>query len=211
MTVVSLCGCSASTSDAATRDSSAINLDGLASVKSRSLDIAQVRPGTNFADYSGLFLSRPELAYRTPDHSKKEYALTEEQQTRFHEIVTQAFQSEFSKMQSMQVVGERGPGILELSVRIQDIVAKVAPGSLSPVGRGAAFLEASATATLVIELSDSVSNELLARGVDTSNVEGAAMRQGREMVTRWEGVEELSELWASVARTGVSSLVGSAN
>ncbi|MBU2677628.1 MAG: DUF3313 domain-containing protein [Gammaproteobacteria bacterium] len=111
----------------------------------------------------------------------------------------------------MQIVGERGTGVLELNVRVQDIVANVSPGRLSAAGRGTAFLEASAAATLVIELSDSVSNELLARGVDTSTVEGAAMRQGGEMATRWQGVEELSERWASVARAGVSSLVGSAN
>ncbi len=114
-------------------------------------------------------------------------------------------------MQSMPLVNARGASVLELSVRVQDIVANVSTKSLSSVGRGAAFLEASGAATIVIELSDSMSNEILARGVDSSTVEGAAMRQGDEMKTRWQKVEELSERWASIARNGVSSLVNSAN
>lgn len=211
MSLIFLAGCSASNSDVVTEKPAAVNFDGLADVRSRSLDVAQVRPGTNFARYSGVFLSPPELTFRTPDRSKKEFALTEDQQARFLDLVAGAFESEFSKMQSMQLVGERGAGVLELSVRIQDIVANVSPTAISAVGRGAAFLEASGAASLVIELSDSESNELLARGVDTSTLEGAAMRQGNEMVTRWQGVEKLSERWAAVARAGVASLINSGN
>jgi hypothetical protein len=211
VSALSLVACSALPSNVVTEKPTAVNFDGLADVRSRSLDVAQERPGTNFARYSGLLLSPPELAFKTPDRSKKEFALTEDQQSRFRDIVAGAFESEFSKMQMMPLVKERGADVLELSVRVQDIVANVSPTSLSPVGRGAAFLEASGAATLVIELSDSMSKEILARGIDTSAVDGVAMRQGDEMVTRWQGVEKLSERWASIGRAGVSSLISSGN
>jgi hypothetical protein len=209
--LVVLTACAAPNSNVVTEESAAINADGLARVGSRLLDVAEVRPGTNFNRFSGLFLSPPELTFRTPDRSKQEYALTEDQQARFRDLVASAFESEFSKLRSMRLVDERGAGVLELSVRVQDIVAKVSPTSLSSVGRGAAFLEASGAASLVIELVDSESSELLARGVDTSSVGGAAMRQGSEMVTRWQEVQKLSERWAAAARNGVDSLIKPGN
>ena len=208
---LSLAACSASPSTDVTENLTTVGSDGLANVRSRSLDVAQLRPGTDFARYSGLLLNPPELTFSMPDRAEEEFALTDDQQSRFRDIVARAFESEFSKLQSMPLVNERGAGVLALNVRVQDIVANVSQKSLSAAGRGSAFLEASGAATLVIELSDSMSEEILARGIDTSGVEGAAMRQGDEMVTRWQGIEELSERWASISRAGVSSLISSGN
>jgi hypothetical protein len=211
VSALSLAACSTLPSNDVTEQQTTLGSDGLANVKSRSLDVAQLRPGTDFTRYSGLLLNPPELTFKTPDRAQDEFALTKDQQSGFRDIVARAFESEFSKMQSLPLAKERGAGVLELNVRVQDIVANVSPTSLSSVGRGAAFLGASGAATLVIELSDSMSQEILARGIDTSAVDGAAMRQGDEMVTRWQGVEKLSERWASIGRAGVSSLISPGN
>ena len=68
-------------------------------------------------------------------------------------------------------------------------------------------LQAVGEASLVIELFDSQSGEILARGVDTKAVEGAAMAQDGGLVSRWEEVDKLCARWASTTRKGLESLI----
>ena len=62
--------------------------------------------------------------------------------------------------------------------------------------------------TLVMELRDSQSNEILLRVFDRRIVEGAAMLSGDSVVSTWEGVERLVGRWASRAREGLERLLG---
>ena len=68
-------------------------------------------------------------------------------------------------------------------------------------------LRAVGEVTLVIELFDSQSGEILARGVDTKAIEGAAMAQDGGLVSRWEDVDKLSARWASTTRMRLESLI----
>lgn len=68
-------------------------------------------------------------------------------------------------------------------------------------------LRAVGEATLILELRDSQSEQILARGVDTRAVQGAALGQDGGMVTRWEDVEKLCARWASMARSHLDALV----
>ena len=63
--------------------------------------------------------------------------------------------------------------------------------------------------TFVIEISDSETGEILARGVETRAVQGAAMRSGSDMLTTWEDVDVLSDRWAVASRTGLEALLAS--
>jgi hypothetical protein len=63
-------------------------------------------------------------------------------------------------------------------------------------------------ATLVIELSDSESGEVLARVYDRQAIEGVAIAQDPSApVTRWEDVEALCKKWASTVRDRLDVLV----
>lgn len=184
-----------------------VNYEGLATVTSRSLDIAQVRPGVDFSAYTSVLLREPELAFQTPDRSEREFPLSEAQKDRFRGMLAAEFEKELGKLDSLELVTEPGRDVLALSVRVQDIVVSVSAKTLSRVGRGAAVLEASGDATVVLELEDSQSSEILARGVDTRTVEGAALRQrGDSMVTRFEAAEKVVEKWAAITRAALDTL-----
>ena len=184
-----------------------VNFEGLADVRTRSLDIAQVRPGTDFSAYTGLLVSAPELAFRTPDRSQLEFPLDEDQKQRFREMLSAAFQSELAELRDLQPVDQSGQDVLELRIRVQDILATVPPRTSGRSGRAGFALEAVGQVTLVLELRDSRSHEILARGVDMQKVEGAAIRQqGDRMLTRWEEVEDLCAEWASIARRRLDAL-----
>jgi hypothetical protein len=183
---------------------SSVNYEGLAEVKRAYFDVAQVRPETVFSGYDGIIVSAPELAFRTPDRSQKQFPLDENQKRRFQVALAEAFSLEFSNLQNLDLKDQPGPSVLELTVRIENITATV------PFGQGMQLgfaLTAVGEATLVLELRDSQSQQILARGVDTRAVQGAALGQDGGVVTRWEDIEKLCSRWASMTRSRLDVLV----
>ena len=208
MLVASLPGCASTSGTAPATDAVGVNYEGLATVRSKTFDIAQVRPGTNFSAYSRLQLGTPELAYRTPDRGDRQFPLSEEQKARFRDNLVAAFDQEFAGLQTLELVDESGPDTLVLAVRVEDIGVTVSPSTVGRSGRGAALLEASGGAVMTIELRDSQSNEILARGVDAADVSGGALRTPEgELRTRFESSEKILETWAAKARAGVDNLL----
>lgn len=183
---------------------SAVNYEGLAEVSRPYFDIAQVRPETVFSEYDGVILNAPELAFRAPDRSQKQFPLDESQKQRFQDLLAAAFSLELSNLQNLELRDQPGPGVLELTIRVENITATVPSGKSMRVGFA---LTAVGEATLILELSDSQSEQILARGVETRAVQGAALGQGGSMVTRWEEVEKLCSQWASMARSRLDVLV----
>lgn len=184
--------------------SSTVNYEGLAEVKRPKFDVAQVRPDTRFSAYDGIIVSAPELAFKTPDRSKKQFPLDEDQKRRFQEVLANAFSTEFTSLQNLELKEQPGPSVLELTVRVENITATVPSGRKAPIGFA---LTAIGEATLVLELRDSQSQQILARGADTSAIQGAALGQDGGIVTRWEDVEKLCSGWASMTRSRLDALI----
>ena len=184
-----------------------LNYEGLMDVRVGTLDHAQVRPDVVFSVYTGVMLDDVEVAFRTPDRSERQFPLDDEQKTNFQECLSQAYLSDLVALRNLELVSEPGRDILRLFIRVQDVTATAAPRSVSNVGRAAMALQAVGEATLVIELFDSQSGEILARGVDTKAIEGAAMAQDGGLVSRWEDVDKLCARWASTTRQRLESLI----
>ena len=84
-----------------------------------------------------------------------------------------------------------------------------APGRrVGAAGRAGFALETVGEMTLVLELKDSQSDEVLVRVFDRQAAEGAAMVSGEGVVSTWEGVDRVVGLWASRAREGLERLLG---
>jgi len=188
-------------------DDAALNYEGLADVKVSTLDHAQVRPDVLFSVYTGVMLDDVEVAFRMPDRSERQFPLDDEQKTRFHDVLAQAYLSELAALKNLELVGEPGRDILQLSIRVQNVTATAQPRSVANAGRAAMALQAVGEATLVIEVFDSQSGQILARGVDTKAIEGAAMAQDGGLVSRWEDVDKLCARWASTTRKRLESLI----
>ena len=157
-----------------------------------------------FSEYDGVVLNAPELAFRAPDRSQKQFPLDESQKQRFQDVLAAAFSLELSNLRNLELRDQPGPGVLKLTIRVENITATVPSGKSVQIGFA---LTAVGEATLILELSDSQSEQILARGVETRAVQGAALGQGGDMVTRWEDVEKLCSRWASMARSRLDVLV----
>ncbi len=184
-----------------------VSPDGLEQVDARRLDVAYVRPGVDFSQYSGVMLDEPELAFRTPDRRERQFPLADDQRARFHEMITESFLKALSSNDSPALVEDSGPGVLRLKVRVQDITATIPPRAAGTSGRASIALEAIGEATLVIELEDSETNEILARAFDTRSAEGIALSTSDGPVTRFEDIERICERWANAVQRGLETLV----
>ena len=205
---VALAGCQATPAPDSSGGVGEINYEGLATVRSTAFDVAKVRPGVDFGAYSRLVVGVPVLAYRTPDRNAREVLLTEEQQERFRDALVAAFDDEFAGFRALQLSAEPGADTLLLDVRVRDIVASVAAQPVGRSGRAAAMLEATGDAVIVIELRDSQSDEILARGVDAGSTGGAAIRTSDAGVrTRFQSADKLVGAWARKARAGLENLL----
>ena len=190
------------------RPAADVNVEGLRQVSARNFEAAFVRPGVRFADYEKLMVDELELAFRTPDREQNQFAVGEDQKTRFRAAMATAFGEELGRLEVVEIVTEPGPDVLALHVRVQDIVAR-APGQRVGAGGRAGFaMETVGDMTLVLELRDSQSGEVLVRAFDRQAVEGAAMVSGEGVISTWEGVDRVVARWASRGREGLERLLG---
>ena len=184
-----------------------IGPDGLREVRSKAFDTAWVRPGVDFGHYRQVLISRAELAFVTPDRSKQRFPLSEEQKQRFREMLDANFAAGLARSERLQVAAAPGPVALELHVRVQDIVATVAPRTVGR-GRGGIALQALGEATLVIELRDSESEEILARVFNRRTVDGIAVAQTQGApITLWEDIDIICARWATLVTERLDAIV----
>ena len=185
------------------------NFEGLREIKSQTWDRVEVRPNVVFTVYTGIMLGDVRIAYRTPDRSQQQFPFTDAQKAQFQETLANAYTSELVTMRNAELVNSPGRDILLLSVRAINVTATVPPRSVGNVGRASIALQAIGEVTLVLELFDSRSGEILARAVDTQTVVGAAIAEDGNMITSWEGAGRLSARWASTTRSRLDRLLGS--
>jgi len=185
------------------------DLDGLESVPSKYFDAGFIRPGVDFSAYQELLVGKSELAFKTPDRTKQQFPLSTEQKDRFRTLLDTQFAEKLADLDNLRLTDAAGPDTLAVQVRVQDILATVPPQAVGRSGWGSLSLRALGEATLVIELSDSESGEILARVYDRQAIEGVAVAQNQaEPIMRWEDVEALCEKWASTVRDRLDVLVG---
>lgn len=182
------------------------NSDGLLEVDSKYFSAAFMRPGIDLTDYQELLVAAAELEFRVPDKEKQEFPLTADQKESFRQLLDDQFATELAVSSTLQLTGSAGPKVLKLDVLVQDIVAMVPPRSVSSVSNIA--LQAAADATLVIELSDSESGNILARVYDRRTFEGTAIAQRQDSpLTQWEDVETVCNRWATTVRERLDVVV----
>jgi Protein of unknown function (DUF3313) len=130
-----------------------------------------VNPSVDFTQYDKILLGEAEFEFRDvgpakkyrstmrTSSSKQEYGILEEDRQKFKDVVGEAFVKELSKSKKYEIVTDASPGTILLEGAVLDIVSHVPP---EMVGRSEIYLSSVATVTLVLELHDAVSGEVLA-------------------------------------------------
>ena len=179
-----------------------ISFDGLHRVDRSVMDEAWAKPTLDLTVYSKLMLASGGFAYREVDEgqsrrrSATEFPISPESRQQLEETVREIWTEEFQDLENWEIVSEPGPDVLILSGAMIDVVSAVPPQDRF-VGRSDIYLSSVGEATLVLELRDSVSNEILARSADRRAADSAFPIDANP-VTAWAEVRRLARTWARV-------------
>ncbi len=174
-----------------------ISFDGLHRVDRSVMDMAWAKPTLDLTQYSKLLLVSGGFAYREVDEpsrydrSATKFPVGLENQARFEDEVGEVFREELAKIENWEYVTEPGPDVLMLVGYMIDIVSSVPP---EIIGRNEVYLTRIGEATLVLELRDSTSHEVLARTADRRGADPAWPVVASPVTTLAE-VRRLARTW----------------
>lgn len=187
--------------------------DGLVQVSSKKLALAYLLPHADFRAYSKVMFDQPQVAFAKNwqrDFNRSAMTLSGRISDKdVHDAVSQA-ESSLTKIfperfthEGYQVVTEPGPDVLRLGVAIVNLEVN-APERDIP-GRSSSFAVDAGEATFAIEARDSLTGQLLGRGVDRREAgEGPSYR--RNYSSNLADFEALFDTWARIAARGLTEL-----
>ncbi len=186
-----------------------VTADGLVRVKKSVADAAWVRPDFDLTPYTKLMIVSGGVAFKKVKpvssfqarQGASEFPISEESQQMFKDIMKEEFTAELSKLKRYQIVDKPGPDVLMLVGAVADVVSSVPTDADSATfaGRGGVYLTSVGEATLIIELRDSESKEVLGRAADRRAAESPFAFEVNK-VTAWTEVHRLAQAWASLLR-----------
>ena len=129
-----------------------------------------VHPDADFTEYDKLYLWEAEFEYRDVGPArrtrstmmstrKREFGISDPDREKFEAAVSESFIKEIQKGKKFTVADDIGPGTIIVRGGALDIISSVPPDM---VGAGDIYLASIGEATLVIELVDAETGEVLA-------------------------------------------------
>jgi len=187
--------------------------DGLVRIDNARFAGAWIDPDVDLKQYSKIIPGGAEFEFRNVQKmsasaarraNEREFWISDSNKQRLADTVTEVFDEELQKSKYFTVTDEPAPDALIIVGGLHDIVSQVPP---EDVGRSEVWLRSVGEATLVIELRDSLSNEVVYRAVERR----AAENVGNQMIrantaTTWAEVRRWARRWAVRLREGLDSV-----
>lgn len=188
--------------------------DGLARVPSTHFDAAFVAPGASFSTFTKVMIDPTEAAFRrnwlrdfNNSQARLSSRISNQQAEQMLEAMRTGFNDVFVEAYTAggyQVVTTPGPDVLRVRTAIVNVDIS-APDTRSP-GRSRTFSRDAGAATLIVEVRDSMSGALLARGVDGRAVGDNAFMMPRSSVSNRADFRRVFQNWARMSVQGLDQL-----
>ncbi len=214
---LSIGGCATKTPTLSTDPNAEMTFDGLHEVQHSAADKAWAMPGIDLSGYSKIMVQGAGIEYRPGGESGRMYSarsssgpfeVTEEQKTRFRQVVGEVVLDELGKSEKFTLVNEPGPDVLLIRGALLDVVSYVPP---EPIGRSEIFLSEIGAVTLVLEIRDSITDAILVRAVDRDIIGDDGMMSNSNRVTNTADVKRVIRRWMSALRERLDSFSGYSN
>lgn len=190
-----------------------VSYDGLVRDDTGPYKLSWSDPDVDFAVYDKVIPGGATFQFRAVKktssmiarmRNQREFWISDKDKQRLEETVSNIFAEEIAKSEKFEVVAEAGPDTLIIRGAMADIVSQVPPNMM---GAGEIYLSSVGEATLIIEAVDSLSGEVIYRGVERR----AMQRPGQPVmmsntVTDWAQVRQLAKLWATRLREGLDEI-----
>lgn len=187
--------------------------DGLVPVANARFAEAWARPDVDWARYTKIMVAQAQFQFRAARemsataarrNTGDEFAISDANRAKLISEVTSIFREELARSERFTVVSQPGPDVLLVSGALLDIVSRVPPDM---PGRGDIYLDRVGEATLVLQLQDAMSGEVLARAAERRAAEraGGSTMSWSTPVSNWAEVRRLARRWAVKLREGLDS------
>lgn len=185
-----------------------VTFDGLHRVDHAGFAAVWVKPGAALARYSKILPVKADFHYRAvPGKARRsageDFEVPERRRDQFEKIVVEAFGKELAKSKYYEITQEPGPDVLRLVGALYDVVSHVPPERGE---RGNTFVSSIGEATLVLELHDSESNEILARVMERRTALPPRELTYSSSVTTASEVRKMIARWARTLREQLDAL-----
>ena len=190
--------------DARQQFEEAATADGLERVKVKGVDHAYRAPGTSLAAYRQVKVEPVEVAFRKdfdPMRPASNLRLTTKElddlRQRTGVLVREEFNRELQRG-GYQVTDAGGPDVLEVRARIADLYVN-APDT-AEAGRSYSFTMSAGEMTLVLELRDSETGQVLARAFDRREGRETGLLNWTTSVSNDADARDVARVWARILR-----------
>ncbi len=187
--------------------------DGLVRVKSKKLAVVYLQPGADFSGYRRVMVDPTEVSFEknwARNYNRGSRGLSgkvsdsdvEKAVQQGAASATDIFADAFAKAGYPSATAA-GPDVLRVRTMILNI--SVTTPDIQSAGRQSTYGGEAGQASLVVELRDSETGALLARGVDRQ-LAGANFTQLRNQVTNRADFSNLVRSWANTSAKGLTEL-----
>jgi hypothetical protein len=195
----SLVGCSTTGSGVALPDTTE---EGLKKVNVKGIDAAYVRPGSSLGNYKRILLDPVQVSFSKdwkPDKTGSYLPLSQEDRERIRKDLAELFittATEVLEKGGYPVVTESAPDVLRITAELADVYIN-APDTMS-AGRSYSFVMSAGHMTLVAELRDSETGQIMARVFDQREARNDHYLQLSTSVSNSAEAREAVRMWANV-------------
>ena len=191
-----------------------VSFDGLHKIDNSAFHDAWADPDADWARYDQFIGGKAFFEYRAvkktakyssvrPPASTDEFYIDEKNRERLTKEVSEIFGEELAKSERFTRVEEPGQNVLIIRGGLHDIVSRTPPELIT---RGEIYIRSFGEATLVLEVIDSMSGEVLARAVERREAGSSSGMTAANTVTTWAEVRRLTRRWATTLRNGLDNL-----
>jgi hypothetical protein len=191
----------------------AMSHDGLQKIKVKGLDLVYARPGAALAGYDKVRLDPVEVSFAknwNPNGAGSRFKLSTEERESIRAGVAKIVYDEFVKALQVksgyQVVSESGPDVLRVKVVVANLYVNAPDTGGAGISR--TYTTSAGEMTLVQELYDSESGQVLARVVDRRESRNAGtLTMTNSASNAWEA-SNVAAIWARILRDALDKAHG---
>lgn len=180
--------------------------EGLVRIQSNVVDAAYKRPEASLASYSKLLLRPPEVQFAKNWDPAKDgsalYRMNPPDREKIKQELAQVFVDEFKKdlaKGGYPLVDEAGPDVVEMRAAIVNLYINAPDVSMQAPGRTRVYTADAGEMTLIMELHDSVTGQLLARAYDR-RTDANGMWQWTTSISNTAEARRVIGTWATALR-----------
>ena len=186
----------------------AMSRDGLQKISVKGLDLAYARPGASLAAYKRVKLDPVEVQFDKswePTRTGSRIKLGPEEREKIRASVAKLVEEEFAKAVEKggiyQIASESAPDVLRVKASVLNVYIN-APTDIG-AGRSKTYVSSAGQMTLLAELSDSTSGQMLARVADRREGNRMARMERADRFEAEGAARDVAAAWAQILRNAL--------